>query len=545
MTDEALGRLTGMWLAHRWGRIQDNKLGKEMGLRDGYNWNSDNANTPGLWEQGMNTQNNIAQYTRPNAQATFDTPQSQGLFAQALNAKNNIAQYTRPQQESNTEFYNTLQQPFTSGPLQANEGLWQTVLKQKEQQPFAQATQSFNQTTQPLQVNANLRGFTQPQGMWPNPSVTPLSASVNGGGPAKASNTMNFNVVNPMVNNTFEKQMHQQLEEVSKLGIPDRNAIMQNYRYQRGKDVVALVKAGMSPKDAFEFANNRMQENVEGAYKKYANEFTDNVLEPMRRDIMDNLIFTTDENGNKVVDSYNSSKVKGLMDSVFKYNWYAQKVGSPQIDLNSFDAIASKNKPNIKYQIMPNGEVVGFDADTGQIVDTGKNYSKVSYFNTNNGTVLEHNDAGSVRSVGNYGRVSMKQLEDGATYTIGEDGRIVYVGQHAKPQQSKADKLSVNQRLQSLTSLHNKWMEQHNGSLENESPFYNDLQSALNGTVNQSKSTISETGGQTSLVASEEEEERLRKRIMESYELYGHDATVEMLIAKGLGFYGSWVPNDK
>ncbi len=544
MTDEALGRLTGMWLAHRWGRIQDNKLGKEMGLRDGYNWNSDNANTPGLWEQGMNTQNNIAQYTRPNAQATFDTPQSQGLFAQALNAKNNIAQYTRPQQESNTEFYNTLQQPFTSGPLQANEGLWQTVLKQKEQQPFAQATQSFNQTTQPLQVNANLRGFTQPQGMWPNPSVTPLSASVNGGGPAKASNTMNFNVVNPMVNNTFEKQMHQQLEEVSKLGIPDRNAIMQNYRYQRGKDVVALVKAGMSPKDAFEFANNRMQENVEGAYKKYANKFTDDVLEPMRQDIINNLMYTTDKDGNTVVDTYNSSKVKGMYGAVMRYNALAQKVGAQGIDINNLASAAAINKPNFKDTFAPNGRLVRVNGDTGEITDLGS-YSKTHFTSTNDGIFWKYDDEGKLVPVGQHGGRKMIEMKNGDRYMVGPDGSNDYLGRFLPPQEAKVDKLSLNQRLQSLTSLHNKWMEQHNGSLENESPFYNDLQSALNGTVNQSKSTISETGGQTSLVASEEEEERLRKRIMESYELYGHDATVEMLIAKGLGFYGSWVPNDK
>lgn len=526
MTDEALGRLTGMWLGHRWGRIQDNNAAKSLAKMYGYDWDADKqSSNQGLWDQAINPQNNIAQYTRPNAQTAFDAPQSQGLFAQALNAKNNIAQYTRPQQESNTEFYNTLQQPFTSGPLQANEGLWQTVLKQKAQQPFAQAIQSFNQTTQPLQVNANLRGFTQPQGMWPNPSATPLSASVNGGGPAKASN-------------------YQPLNETNSLGIPDRNAITQNYQRQMGKDLVALVKGGMSLKDAQSFAANRMQGNIDKAYGDYVNKFTDDVLEPMRQDIINNLMYTTDKDGNTVVDTYNSSKVKGMYGAVMRYNALAQKVGAQGIDINNLASAAAINKPNFKDTFAPNGRLVRVNGDTGEITDLGS-YSKAHFTSTNDGIFWKYDDEGKLVPVGQHGGRKMIEMKNGDRYMVGPDGSNAYLGRFLPPQETKVDKLSLNQRLQSLTSLHNKWMEQHNGSLESESPFYNDLQSALNGTVNQSKSGTSETGGQTRLVESEAEEERLQKRIMESYELYGHDATVEMLKAKGLGFYGSWVPNDK
>lgn len=463
MTDEALGRLTGMWLGHRWGRIQDNNAAKSLAKMYGYDWDADKqSSNQGLWDQAINPQNNIAQYTRPNAQTAFDAPQSQGLFAQALNAKNNIAQYTRPQQESNTEFYNTLQQPFTSGPLQANEGLWQTVLKQKEQQPFAQATQSFNQTTQPLQAN-NLRSFTQPQGMWPNPSVTPLSASVNGGGPAKASN-------------------YQPLNETNSLGIPDRNAITQNYQRQMGKDIVALVKGGMSLKDAQTYAANRMQGNIDKAYSDYVNKFTDDVLEPMRQDIINNLMYTTDKDGNTVVDAYNSSKVKGMYGAVMRYNTLAQKVGAQGIDINNLASAAAINKPNFKDTIVPNGHLVRVNGDTGEVVDVG-NYGKVSPYGTKNGHVLMHDDSGNVKDIGAYGAVKMQQLQDGTTFMVSDDGRMTYVGKFARPVATGGRGGSTAtlqaQQLRSLASLHSNWVKQHPDADEDESPYYGDLQSAL------------------------------------------------------------------
>lgn len=480
MTDEALGRLAGMWLGHRWGRIQDNNAAKSLAKMYGYDWDADKqSSNQGLWDQAINPQNNIAQYTRPNAQTAFDGPQSQGLWEQAINTQNNVAQQIRPQQ-SQSLWQSTLQQPTASGPLQANGGLWQTMLKQQEQ-----TNQPFAQTPQPLQVNANLRGFTQPQGMWPNPSATPLNASVNGGGPAKASN-------------------YQPLNETNSLGIPDRNAITQNYQRQMGKDIVALVKGGMSLKDAQSFAANRMQGNIDKAYGDYVNKFTDDVLEPMRQDIINNLMYTTDKDGNTVVDTYNSSKVKGMYGAVMRYNALAQKVGAQGIDINNLASAAAINKPNFKDTIAPNGHLVRVNGDTGEVVDVG-NYGKVSPYSAKNGHVLMHDDSGNVKDIGAYGAVKMQQLQDGTTFMVGDDGRMTLVGKFAKPVATGGAGGTSGlqaQQLRTLAGLHQSWIKQHPDADEDESPYYGDLQTALAG-GGQANSTDEHAGlkGQDKAVA--------------------------------------------
>ena len=39
-------------------------------------------------------------------------------------------------------------------------------------------------------------------------------------------------------------------------------------------------------------------------------EYQEKVLEPMRQQIMNNLVFTKDKDGNPVVDTYNTKRVK-------------------------------------------------------------------------------------------------------------------------------------------------------------------------------------------------------------------------------------------
>lgn len=529
MTDEALGRLAGMWLNYRFNRNQANDIGKAMGVRDGYNWDAENAA-----QKAANQVVNGNLWQQPNIGTT--ATDASNLVSQ------NLSQNIRPTNVG-------MQSPQPEKSLFQPGSFWAT--QQAQQQLPMQAPQQSLVGQQPLQPNTNLWNFRQQpnstnvvQGFGQfntlNPSETPLNASVNGEGIEKASNNLKFNVVSPTVGTMADKQMHQKLEEVNSFGVPDQNAIIKNYRYQRGKDIVALVKAGMSPKDAFEFANNRMQENVEGTYKKYANDFTDNVLEPMRQDIVNNLMYTTDENGNTVVDTYNSSKVKGMYGAVTRYNALASKVGAPQIDMNNLASAAAINRPNIKYQTMPNGAVVRIDGDTGQLVDTGKNYSKVSYLNTNNGTILSHDDAGRVSTVGNYGQVGMRQLEDGTTFLVGQDGRTQLVGKFAKPVATGGAGGTSGlqaQQLRTLAGLHQSWIKQHPDEDESASPYYSDLQTALNGDTNtqQSSDDHANLTGQDKAVADLIDQKRQSGESPEQIK-----AELEETFGKG-NYYVDWV----
>lgn len=540
MTDEALGRLAGMWLGHRWGRIQENNAAKALGNIYGYDYDAEKAAQQAaqqatqqgidsnLWNQAPNVQNNIAQYTHPNNQTAFNLPNdSQDNLWQT-----DLTQYTRPQQSNNNMWQVTQQPNVASGSLQANQNLWQTMQNPQPQQSVLNQSANNNLWNLTQQPNS-----MQTFGQFVNPQVTSLNgASVNEGRPNQASAL---------------PDTQKPLAETNGMGIPDRNAIAANYQRQFGKDVVALVKGGMNLNDAKVYASNRMQSNIDRAYGDYVTKFTDDVLEPMRQDIVNNLMYTTDKDGNTVVDTYNSSKVKGMYSAVARYNALAQKVGAQQIDMNNLASAAAINKPNIKYQTMPNGYLVGFDGDTGEVHNVG-NYGKVSLYGAQNGHIITHDDSGNIKDIGGYGSVRMQQLDDGTTYLVSADGKMQFVGKFPKVAGSGRGSGGTSglqaQQLRILASLHQAWVKQHRDAYESESPYYDDLQSALaggNNGDNQPKSVINETGGQTSLVKSEAEEERLKKRIIESYELYGHDATVEMLKERGLGFYGSWVPNDK
>lgn len=471
MTDEALGRLAGMWLNYRFNRNQENSAAKALGNMYGYNWDAENAA-----QKAANQATNGNLWQQPNIGTT--ATDASNLVSQ------NLSQNIRPTA-------NAVQPQQTEKQLFQPGSLW--VTQQAQQQLPMQSPQQQMVGQQPLQPNTNLWNFSQQpnstnavQGFGQfnalNPSETPLSsASINGGGLANAS-------ANNFIQQPVETNTYQPLSEVNKLGIPNRNNITANYQRQFGKDVVALVKGGMSLKDARDYAANRMQNNIESAYSNYATDFTDNVLEPMRQDIVNNLMYTTDKDGNTVVDTYNSSKVKGMYGAVMRYNALAQKVGAPQIDMNNLASAAAINRPNIKYQTMPNGAVVRIDGDTGQLVDTGKNYSKVSYLNTNNGTILSHDDAGRVSTVGNYGQVGMRQLEDGTTFLVGQDGRTQLVGKFAKPVNTGGGATGTSglqaQQLRTLAGLHQSWIKQHPDEDESASPYYSDLQTALNGDRN-------------------------------------------------------------
>lgn len=469
MTDEALGRLAGMWLGHRWNRIQENNAAKALGNMYGYDYDAEKSAQQGtqqamqqdansnLWNQIPNVQNNIAQYTHPTNQVAFNLPNN----TQENLWQTDLTQYTRPQQSNNNVWQTTQQPTIANGALEANQNLWQTM--QKPQQSL------LNQSN-----NNSLWNFTQQPnsgqafGQFVNPQATSLNgASVNEGRHNQASAL---------------PDTHKPLAETNGMGIPDRNAITTNYQRQFGKDVVALVKGGMNLNDAKSYAANRMQSNIDRAYGDYVTKFTDDVLEPMRQEIVNNLMYTTDKDGNTVVDTYNSSKVKGMYGAVTRYNALAQKVGAQPIDMNNLASAAAINKPNFKDTTMPNGHLVRIDGDTGSVQDMG-NYGKVSPYGAQNGHILMHDDSGNVKDIGGYGTVRMQQLDDGTTYLVSSDGQKQLVGKFPKFGSGGIGSGGTSglqaQQLRTLASLHTTWMKQHLDADESESPYYNDLQTAL------------------------------------------------------------------
>ena len=226
----------------------------------------------------------------------------------------------------------------------------------------------------------------------------------------------------------------------------------------------------------------------------------------MRQQIINNLVYTQDQNGNTVVDNYNSERVKGLVPAVERYNYLARQAGVNGLDMNNLNAIAGLTKPNEQYKTMPNGELLAFDGNTGSVTPLG-NYAdpqsaKDRYIKTDNG-IFDVRTGQMVEGTQSTGR---------AYGTSGLD----------------------QQRMKTLSANHIAWLKNNSNEPESNSPYYSALQEAL-GISGQDDVT----GGQKELL---DDEETLSNRIMELRKTMSKEEVQGVLRREGLGFYATWVP---
>ena len=169
--------------------------------------------------------------------------------------------------------------------------------------------------------------------------------------------------------------------------IPDKASVTSEARKQLGANTLALVKTGFDFKTAQGLASEQYQTDVNNMYMQQVNEYQEKVLEPMRQQIMNSLVFTQDKDGNPVVDTYNTKRVKGLAPAVARYNYLAGKVGAGTIDMNNLNSIAALDKPDYKFSSAQNGHIVRYNMGDGTIQDMG-GYGKVETKQFANGQVI-------------------------------------------------------------------------------------------------------------------------------------------------------------
>lgn len=170
---------------------------------------------------------------------------------------------------------------------------------------------------------------------------------------------------------------------------PDKNQIKQSLRNKAGAAYVSFIKGGYGQQEAARMAKEMLENDTAEEYGKQLNAYQDSVLEPARQDILNQLVYTTDKDGNAAVSGYDPKKLKAMAPRIAAYNYRAQQLGLPQIDMNMLNNINALDKPNMKYQTMPNGVLVGINNDTGAVQQMG-NYAPPQdprrfYFNTNGG----------------------------------------------------------------------------------------------------------------------------------------------------------------
>ena len=526
----ALGELAGQYFSHRLGALQNNKMAKgyQSMLGGGGGGGEQDPNTPQIMENSNRTAGMVQQ------------PNSAGQINQLLaNSNNPIA--NNLMQKNNVGLWGGQNQAAPAQPMQAN-----TDTPASTPINDARFTGYVNAPSPMMQQQAQQPQAPQqpPQtGLWNFQNLN--NTGINTGVPQSYQEMMQQRANNPFhgAPKLVESGNTNEDNAPGQYSIPDKATVTSEARKRLGANTLALVKAGFDFKTAQSLASDQYQNDVSTMYAQQVNEYQEKVLEPMRQQIMNNLVFTQDKDGNPVVDTYNTKRVKGLAPAVARYNYLAGKVGAGTIDMNNLNSIAALDKPDYKFSSAQNGHIVRYNMGDGTIQDMG-GYGKVETKQFANGQVIVMTPDGQMKNIGNFGAKNIKVMPDGKTYIVGTDGSMKYVGTHVKPPTATQTGTSGYnaQVLRTLSAQHTAWVKANPDKTETESPYYGQLQSALSGAP-----TAGGAGAGTPTVKREptyssEEQAAVSKRMNElSAQGWTDEQIAAELDAAGYGKYKSWL----
>lgn len=289
---------------------------------------------------------------------------------------------------------------------------------------------------------------------------------------------------------------------------PDRNQIKQSLRNKAGEAYVSFIKSGYGQQEAARIAKEMLENDTAEEWNKQLSAYQDSVLEPARQDILNQLVYT---DGGEV-SGYDPKKLKAMAPRIAAYNYRAQQLGLPQIDMNMLNNINQLDKLNMKYQTMPNGVLVGINNDTGAVQQMG-NYAPPQdprRFYVNTGGGLFDTRSG--------------QIIPGTAREVQGPGTSGYNSQ-------------IVSQLSHLQQMYEKQHMYDDDFDPSKSPYYAQLQQVLG--LQQPGQPGDVTGGQKQLV---NDEQGLSNKIMEMRQKMSKEEVQQALRNEGLGFYASWVP---
>lgn len=529
----ALGELAGQYFSHRLGALQNNKMAKgyQSMLGGGGGGGEQDPNTP----QIVDNNNRMAGMGMPQ-------PNSAGQINQLLaNSNNPIA--NNLMQKNNVGLWGGQNPAAPAQPMQANADTpAPTPINDARFTGYANAPSPTLQ--QQLQAQQQAPQPQQNTGLWNFQNLN--NTGINTGVPQSYQEMMQqrqnapfHGAPNSDVNGNAEAD-----KAPGQYSIPDKATVTSEARKRLGANTLALVKAGFDFKTAQSLASDQYQNDVSTMYAQQVNEYQEKVLEPMRQQIMNNLVFTQDKDGNPVVDTYNTKRVKGLAPAVARYNYLAGKVGAGTIDMNNLNSIAALDKPDYKFSSAQNGHIVRYNMGDGTIQDMG-GYGKVETKQFANGQVIVMTPDGQMKNIGNFGAKNIKVMPDGKTYIVGTDGSMKYVGTHVKPATATQTGTSGYnaQVLRTLSAQHTAWVKSNPDKAENESPYYGQLQSALSGAPTAGGGATPGTPtAKREPTYSSEEQAAVSKRMNElSAQGWTDEQIAAELDAAGYGKYKSWL----
>lgn len=526
----ALGELAGQYFSHRLGALQNNKMAKGYQSMLGGGGGEQDPNTP----QIMDNNNRMAGMgmQQPNSAGQINQllANSNNPIANNLMQKNNVGLWggqnpAAPAQPMQANTDTPAPTPINDARFTGYANAPSPMMQQQAQQP--QAPQQPPQT-----------------GLWNFQNLN--NTGINTGVPQSYQEMMQQRTNNPFrgAPKLVESGNTNEDKAPGQYSIPDKATVTSEARKRLGANTLALVKAGFDFKTAQSLASDQYQNDVNTMYAQQVNDYQEKVLEPMRQQIMNNLVFTQDKDGNPIVDTYNTKRVKVLAPAVARYNYLAGKVGAGTIDMNNLNSIAALDKPDYKFSSAQNGHIVRYNMGDGTIQDMG-GYGKVETKQFANGQVIVMTPDGQMKNIGNFGAKNIKVMPDGKTYIVGTDGSMKYVGTHVKPATATQTGTSGYnaQVLRTLSAQHTAWVKANPDKTEAESPYYGQLQSALSGAP-----TAGGGGGAGAPTVkrqptySSEEQAAVSKRMNElSAQGWSDEQIAAELDAAGYGQYKSWL----
>lgn len=304
--------------------------------------------------------------------------------------------------------------------------------------------------------------------------------------PSALANAAQSYMAQPNFNSAPQGQSAGGQQENALPSVPDRQAIRQKNMADNGsvyRDLyVSTVKAGYSPEEARAMTLDRVKQDEDSAYNTQRSEYVSKVLNPMKEQILNALIFTKDKDGNTVVDRYRSSKLPGLIPAINRYNEMAANAGAPGLDINSLDNISKLTRPNNKYMQGKNGHIVRIDEDTGAVSDAGDfSDPRDRYMKTTAGFW----DVKAKRFVTDP--AAMKKIEIDQQRANAQDrmtnSNIAmnnYRMTHPAGSGGSTGTSGLSsQQISTLRQLHMAWMKNNPDQDESASPYYGPLMSAL------------------------------------------------------------------
>lgn len=529
----ALGELAGQYFSHRLGALQNNKMAKgyQSMLGGGGGGGEQDPNTP----QIVDNNNRMAGMGMPQ-------PNSAGQINQLLaNSNNPIA--NNLMQKNNVGLLGGQNPAAPAQPMQANTNAPTTTFDDARFNGYANVPSPTLQ--QQLQAQPQQAPQSQQNtGLWNFQNLN--NTGINTGVPQSYQEMMQQRANAPFhgAPKSVENGNTDADKAPGQYSIPDKATVTSEARKRLGANTLALVKAGFDFKTAQSLASDQYQNDVSTMYAQQVNEYQEKVLEPMRQQIMDNLVFTQDKDGNPVVDTYNTKRVKGLAPAVARYNYLAGKVGAGTIDMNNLNSIAALDKPDYKFSSAQNGHIVRYNMGDGTIQDMG-GYGRVETKQFANGQVIVMTPDGQMKNIGNFGAKNIKVMPDGKTYIVGTDGSMKYVGTHVKPATATQSGTSGYnaQVLRTLSAQHTAWVKSNPDKAETESPYYGQLQSALSGAPTAGGGATPGTPTvKREPTYSSEEQAAVSKRMNElSAQGWTDEQIAAELDAAGYGKYKSWL----